>query len=551
MTEQREKSVSFWPVVMAVAAVILSFPFFSATGYETIDTIFHLNRIEGIKEGLLYDCLPVRINGYSLNGYGTPLGIMYPDLLLYFPALLRVWGVSLAVAYNSFWIFAVWLGLAAAWRGFTLWSGSLASGAVAAMLYNSSFVMMIHLGMSPGDYPAMCVLPLILGALYAVLARPGGDKHWPEYVAAFTLSAQSHVLTTLLAGLLSVGFLLYYGRLWTVVRGRRSAVAKIAVFCLLLNVWRLAPMLYFYVNVNFQIFAAPWSRSLHELTSNWPNLVRSQFFIGYPLALWGLFCLANKAARHQRGWLATALVMAVLVSMLWQAFPWAKLEGLLPGEGFLATKFQYPHRFMFLGLPFFCHYLGKFATELPKKYFLAYPAAVGLICCVWGIGSAMFGVWYFYGNAPQTAGLGIRRTWDSVPSYGIQEDYLYSDVIFRNLRNGKGEVPGPDDFISSAEIFDAHKRGTAVTFSYNAAVSDTVRLPLFYWPGYAARSVQTGNELPLSAGDNHIMQVTVPPGTDTVYVHYVGLWWFRIFDIISLLSLIIFIIFWFKERRND
>ena len=543
MTGQRENSLSYWLGVMAIAAVILSFPFFSATGYETIDTIFHLSRIEGIKEGLLSDCLPVRIDGYSLNGYGMPLGIMYPDLLLYFPALLRVYGVSLAVSYNLFWVLVTWLGLAVAWRGFTVWSGNLASGAVAAMLYNSSFIMMIHLGMSPGDYPAMCALPLIMGALYAVLARPGGDKYWPECAAAFTLSAQSHVLTTLLAVLLSVGFLLYYARSWMGSRRCRSAVAKTAVFCLLLNVWRLVPMLYFYTNVSFHIFAEPWSHSLHEVTSNWPNLVKSQFFVGYPLAALGMFFLGRKTTRGNKGWLAAVLTMIVLVLMLWQAFPWVKLESLLPTEDFLATRFQYPHRFLFFGLPFICYYLGKFIAELPKKYLLVYPATAGLVCCLWGIYFAMYGTWYFYGNVPQIMGLGERHTWDSVPSYGIQEDYLYSDVVFRDLRNGKNEVPGPGDFISSAEIFDVHKRGTAVNFSYNAATSTTVRLPLFYWPGYAARSVQTGSDLPISATNNHIMQVTVPPGTDTVCVHYAGLWWFRIFDIISLLSLFMFIIF--------
>ena len=543
-------SLSVWLLCMAAAALILSWPFFSTASWETLDTIFHLNRIEGIKESLAVGDLPMRINGFTFNGYGTPIGIMYPDLLLYFPAVLRLFDIPIGLSYNLFWIFTVWLGLAMVWRGFTLWNGDVAAGGVAALLYGSSFVMMIHYGMSPGDYPAMCSLPLVFGSLKAVFSR--NTRYWVEYAAAFTVAAESHVLTTLVICLVSLFFLLYYHRKLRTDKQIRSAAAKAALFCLLLNVWRYVPLAYFYHTINFQIFAAPWSHSLAEVTSNWPSLVKSQFFIGYHIVLLVIFFVWHKTTRRNVGWWVSVCFLALLTSMLWQAFPWRQVEALFPDEFFLARTFQYPLRFLIFGLVFVCCYLGRFVLTVMGKY----AVAIGIFSALYGVFCAMCCPWYFFGNEPQTQGLGVKRIYESIPSYGIQEDYLYADVGFSNLRNDKGEVLGPTDFKSEATLFDTHKRATRLTFSYTSDKDTLVTLPLIYWPGYKATSELTDSDLPLTEDGRHIMQVVVPPGTDKVNVRYTGLWWFRVFDIISFLSLSVFIflsvsIFLPKERRRS
>ena len=46
------------------------------------DILFHLNRIEGIKEGLLSGQFPVRLDVNCIRGYGMPTGIFYPSLFV-------------------------------------------------------------------------------------------------------------------------------------------------------------------------------------------------------------------------------------------------------------------------------------------------------------------------------------------------------------------------------------------------------------------------------------------------------------------------------------
>ena len=48
-----------------------------------------LARINGIYEGLRTGQFPVQINPVQLGGYGYLPGSMYPQLFLYFPAILK------------------------------------------------------------------------------------------------------------------------------------------------------------------------------------------------------------------------------------------------------------------------------------------------------------------------------------------------------------------------------------------------------------------------------------------------------------------------------
>ena len=62
------------------------------------DILFHLIRIAGLAEGISGG-IPVRIYPLWWNGYGYPLGVFYPDLLLYLPALLYRAGMPLWKSY--------------------------------------------------------------------------------------------------------------------------------------------------------------------------------------------------------------------------------------------------------------------------------------------------------------------------------------------------------------------------------------------------------------------------------------------------------------------
>ena len=66
------------------------------------DLLFHLNRIEGIADELRNGHFPVRMQSRWNSEYGYPVSLYYGDWLLYFPAILRIMGVPLILAYKIY-----------------------------------------------------------------------------------------------------------------------------------------------------------------------------------------------------------------------------------------------------------------------------------------------------------------------------------------------------------------------------------------------------------------------------------------------------------------
>ena len=75
------------------------------------DYIFHVSRIEDVAAALQEGIFPVRIYVDSVQFWGAPVGIFYPGLFVYFPALLRCAGFSIEICYNIFIAFIIFTGL--------------------------------------------------------------------------------------------------------------------------------------------------------------------------------------------------------------------------------------------------------------------------------------------------------------------------------------------------------------------------------------------------------------------------------------------------------
>ena len=143
------------------------------------DLMFHLLRIEGLKNGLLAGGYPVRLQPGWFNGWGYPVSIMYGDQLLYFPALLRLVGVNLQNAYK-YYIGAVNLGTAAvAYYAFLKIAKDKNAALFGSCLYTLSPYRLscIYVRAALGEYSAMLFLPLVLLCFwYAFDPGPCGGR---------------------------------------------------------------------------------------------------------------------------------------------------------------------------------------------------------------------------------------------------------------------------------------------------------------------------------------------------------------------------------------
>src|SRR5699024_11745067 len=183
---------------LLAAALLACGPFLSGGVWHGSDLGYHLRRIENIAMGLADGQFPVRIQSDWLLGNGYAVGVFYGDLLLYAPALLRLAGVPVTVAYDLY-LFAVTL--------LTAWGGYYAARRLAlpraaafgaAALYTLAAYRLCDVTdrAALGEYTALAFLPLAAAGFWRTL-HPDAARLPGAALLVLGLSSvlQSHLLS--------------------------------------------------------------------------------------------------------------------------------------------------------------------------------------------------------------------------------------------------------------------------------------------------------------------------------------------------------------------
>lgn len=143
------------------------------------DIRFHLMRIEALKDGLLSGAFPVKIQPTWLNGNGYPVSILYPDLFLYIPALLRLLGLSLQTVYKIYIMLINGVTIGFSYWSFRRMSGRRALGLLGSFIYTLSIYRLtnIYTRAAVGEYTAMAFLPLVLYAMWRIYKEEDLQKN--------------------------------------------------------------------------------------------------------------------------------------------------------------------------------------------------------------------------------------------------------------------------------------------------------------------------------------------------------------------------------------
>lgn len=241
-TERGRKNRRDMAVVLCAAA-FACMPLLWRGVYDGHDLFFHLNRIEGIANGLRNGQFPVRIHSSTLLGYGYAAPEFYPELFLYFPALLRNLGVSLCACVR---VFEACIHLATAVSCYLCVRGMMNSRRVAvgaSVLYTLCIYRLVNVytRATLGESLAMVFFPVVMLGLYEVLRRD--ERKWPLLALGMTGVCMSHLLSTMFCVLFcAIAALASAGKL--LARKRRIlavlAAAGVTALCAL---WFFVPMM--------------------------------------------------------------------------------------------------------------------------------------------------------------------------------------------------------------------------------------------------------------------------------------------------------------------
>lgn len=595
----------FWLAALSLFTLAASLPLCSESFIEGHDILFHLLRIEGIAASLAGGDFPARLHSFAFNGYGVPTGYFYPDIFLYFPALLRLAGIPVAIAYNLY-CFAINIITAAA----TCWAmtqlfRSVRLGSLATIFYLGSLYRFVDIysRAAVGEAAAMAFMPLALVGTSLTLFR--SPRYWPSVVIGFTGVLSSHILSTFLLLLATVPLLL--SALPGLTADKLRAFGKAALFTTLLNIWFYLPFYTSYQQLDFHMKAAA-ARTQDELLSlsntafTWNSFLDIQGFLGWPslgllallLAFWlirlcrhmgqgrqfpasGPLAFSGHSGHHGHGWSSrhffALLGLTALASLaMTRAFPWDFCTGL-PLIGSSLGILQFPFRlavFSTLGLTLLFAMMA--CRLLPREHrLLPDILACTLLAALMAGNLHILGSMQSYPEAGKDSGKidwsihydthednAARESWLRALDW-IFIDYLYSDMLHRDLVDREIKAPEdvykvnfllPADRYTPSEAITAYqKNGTGITLQTDSDRDFSASLPLFYYPGYQAR-LEDGTCLPVTGGEKHVLQTAIPAGSHTVTISYHESIVCRIAELASLLGLAAFFCILVMEQKR-
>lgn len=529
--------------VCLLAAVLLSSaPLF--TRYLTYghDLTFHLNRILGLSASMESGMFPVRLNGYSFNGYGYADAVFYPNLFLYIPALLYMAGVPFTAAVHGFLLLVHAASAASMYFSAGKLFCSRKTGCAAAVFYTLSVYRLsnAYTRAAYGELLAMVFLPLAVYGLYQLFF--GDEKQWPVLTAAFTGIFQSHLITTVLV---AAGCVLFgvcaIRRLGE--RKRLLALGKALLFTLLLNLWTLVPLVQYLMSgidtsaLQFpaDTYSASWTTLLAVYppgSGESPSILRdlsSAMPLGLGLALLcGVFLMLAERKRTGNGepagfWREARVLFWCGLAMLAAAsplFPWGAASRI-PLLETASSYIQYPWRL----LTFANCFLSMSGAWALNRLLAGKPAG------------------YLYGTALVLAMVSSQFYLDQIGrekaeiwnEYNVTSSVGKSEYLYAGTQTGSllGEAYG-----SGYSVSDVEKHGFSVTLRYEAAGEGEgyVEVPLLYYPGYRCEDGE-GRQLAPERGTSNVVRVYPQTDAGTLHVYYQesGLW--RCMEAVSLASL--------------
>ncbi len=255
---------------LLITIALISLPAMVSYVTNGHDLPFHLARIEGIKDGLISGQFPVRIQPEWMNGHGYASGIMYGDLLMYFPAILRWFGLSLTLAYNIYVIAINVATVLIAYYCFRKISGKPYIALMATVFYSANMYRLvnIYIRAAAGEYTAMIFFPLIVYGLWKLFAQADGrdddNNTWKILAVGYSGIIVSHVISFMLAA----GYtLLICLIMWKKLFNRRTVITllKTVTTVVLLNLWFLLPfidyMRYNWIGTQYDLLVTPYRLS--------------------------------------------------------------------------------------------------------------------------------------------------------------------------------------------------------------------------------------------------------------------------------------------------
>lgn len=526
----REKMLTCFSLIGIIALSSLPLLIDGFPRYTT-DLNFFLMRIDGLKDGLLSGTFPVRIQPDWLNGYGYATSIFYGDLFLYFPAILRILGVSVQ---NAYFCYQFAINIATCLISYFCLKGIFSRKSIALLgsgLYTLSAyrLVLLYYTTRGGMFTAYTFLPLVLYGVYLIYTDSKNYKSWLYTSLGMTFILHCHLLSAEMTALALFLFILLTAASFFKKEPLLSMLK--AVGCsVILNLGFLIPFLD-YMGAGFYVSSESW-KSFYNYIQNdginpadFFNLFRnSNAYAALDVVLvCGLLfyfvlvlcipksSLSGKTLALRKMGNRFAALSCILCFMSTIYFPWDWIEETFEFLRMPINSIQYPHRFIEVAIltiiVTICCGLSQLESHFGQKY---YRYAVSGFVILLTIGSG----W-------------ILSNILNLDTYQTVYDKAYLDTCRISTKEYLPEGANPDLYTlefpvaeDGIAIEQFNRKGLRLSIDCINVTNDTqiIEVPLVYYKGYQATDEDCG-ELQLTPSDNFSVLLSVPAshsGTITI-----------------------------------
>lgn len=524
-------------VMVGIITAVTCFPYRKEglSGYFP-DLMYHMLRIEGVKEALQEGIYPIAIYTNFFNGYGYGSPLFYPDIFLIFPAILRMLSVEPLVVWKVFAACITISGTLTTYYSIKhICKDSDCSIAATFLIMLSQFWLadLIHrVGIS--EYIAFVFIPILIAGIYDFFVYNGNKTYLMG--VGFTGLLLSHTIMTFIALVLTIfAFIVMLfvkkDELYLLNKYKMKKLIITAVCTLLTCAYYIFPMLEQMNSGKFQ-YSSPWA-AISRNTQPFSSFFRTTGYfsviayvgIGIPILVLSVICLFLKKPKNKGAYaFCASSILLFLIST--DIFPWKLLEDTV----FNMLQFTYrlwPFAIIFavIGISLILEF--NFRKNIVIKNIL-----ILLIC----IGSII---------------AGVHQNSNPMVEFPTEESKYISEKFLDECNN----YVGAGEWLPKG-VSEEVKNLTATT--QNISYDNYTTYPLIYYKGYTAWSLSESGEkidVPVEKSEEGLVRISTEYQRDDseIFVEYTGTVIQRISKIISIATvgvIFVYIIKGYKRKKG-
>lgn len=527
---------------LAGITILTSLPLFINGIGRGHDIVFHLMRIEGISREIRLGAgnIPVRMSSEWLDGFGYPVSIFYGDLLLYIPAVMRLFGFSVTEAYKFF-VILINLGttLITYFCMKTIFKRERFALLTCLAYCTASYrLATIYFRSAVGEYSAMMFIPIVAMAVYKIYTDDASDyKRYKRNAVFLAIGMSGLIGTHMLSVEMAVFILIIVCLSLFKLTFRKNTIivyVKAIAWTIAVSAYFIVPFLDYYINVSTIVKYNSNFKSLIQDSAASINDIFSFFVVkGVPLTpgliLMGVFIIAIAL------WISNQCDRIIKVLVLYVSFILVVASNIFPWDhlitnyrlGIILSQVQFPWRYLSIATIILTLLLGNILVQIPVNE--SRKNEISIIIILAGCFMTFFFISIYSGNA------------NFIYFYDGQELDTYAVIGGEYLPEGTNTASLSTDIYSKnmQKASIVLRRGSSMKIRCIASDEDgLIEIPLFNYKGYQVTD-DDGNVYQVENGANNQIIILVPAGFDgNLYVEYREPWYWRLAELISLMTVL-------------